>query len=259
MSAGRKSSAEAGSFLVLRMALKMCLQHRLMHPSLSCGTFFESISMMSEKRKNETGISTIKSHGHLQQIKRSVLSMKDKLKYLCRSGFLFRPHWPVIALTTLSETSGISSSIGTHSIWMVTQCKALKYSSRSFKYRSSAAELQPSPTAPLTLSSSGWPSLSSRRRLFPDRRCSYTNGTWCTSPPGPSPALLTLRGLLTSVFKRRLNCASQMLFKENAPGRRGLWTNPWSDWLSGRPCSGRSPGRIQTAHPPSAPDERGER
>lgn len=33
---------------------------------------------------------------------------------------------PVIALTTLSDTSGISSSTGTHSIWMVTQCRALK-------------------------------------------------------------------------------------------------------------------------------------
>ena len=30
-----------------------------------------------------------------------------------------------MALTTLSDTSGISSSTGTHSISMVTQCKAL--------------------------------------------------------------------------------------------------------------------------------------
>lgn len=35
--------------------------------------------------------------------------------------------WPVIAFTTFSETSGISSSMDTHSIWMVTQCKALQH------------------------------------------------------------------------------------------------------------------------------------
>lgn len=34
-------------------------------------------------------------------------------------------HKPVIAFTTMSETSGISSLTGTHSIWGVTQCKAL--------------------------------------------------------------------------------------------------------------------------------------
>lgn len=35
--------------------------------------------------------------------------------------------WPVIAFTTFSETSGISSSMDTQSIWMVTQCKALQH------------------------------------------------------------------------------------------------------------------------------------
>ena len=52
MSAGRKSSAEAGSFLVILMALKMCLLQLVMHPSLSRGTLFESISMTSGKDKD---------------------------------------------------------------------------------------------------------------------------------------------------------------------------------------------------------------
>lgn len=47
MSAGRKSSAEAGSFLVVLMALKICLLQLVMHLSLSRGTLFESISMIS--------------------------------------------------------------------------------------------------------------------------------------------------------------------------------------------------------------------
>lgn len=80
MSAGRKSSAEAGSFLVLWMALKMCLQQRLMQPSLSCGTFFESISMMPQKGKKEkkdfiplrVSISLILSFCHLWQLTFSV-------------------------------------------------------------------------------------------------------------------------------------------------------------------------------------------
>lgn len=37
----------------------------------------------------------------------------------------FITHKPVIAFTTMSETSGISSLTGTQSIWGVTQCRAL--------------------------------------------------------------------------------------------------------------------------------------
>lgn len=40
----------------------------------------------------------------------------------------------------------------------------------------------------------------------------------------------------------------------NRTACKNLWTNPWSYWLSGQPCSGRSPGRIQTSRPLSAPE-----
>lgn len=49
MRVGRKSSAEAGSSFVVRMALKMCLLQLVMQASLSRGTRLESISIMSEK------------------------------------------------------------------------------------------------------------------------------------------------------------------------------------------------------------------
>lgn len=48
MSVGRKSSADAASFLLTLMALKMCLLQRVMHPSFSLGTRLESISITSE-------------------------------------------------------------------------------------------------------------------------------------------------------------------------------------------------------------------
>lgn len=47
MRVGRKSSADAGSFLVILMALKMCLLHLVMQANLSRGTCLESISMVS--------------------------------------------------------------------------------------------------------------------------------------------------------------------------------------------------------------------
>lgn len=51
MRVGKKSSAEAGSFLVTLMALKMCLLHLVMQANLSRGTRLESISMISVKEK----------------------------------------------------------------------------------------------------------------------------------------------------------------------------------------------------------------
>lgn len=51
MRVGRKSSAEAGSFLVTLMALKICLLQLVMQASLSLGTRFESISMISTVEK----------------------------------------------------------------------------------------------------------------------------------------------------------------------------------------------------------------
>lgn len=68
MSAGRKSSAEAGSFMVILMALKMCLLQRVMHPSLSRGTLFESISMISARVRDTVYTHSI-SQRYLQVVK----------------------------------------------------------------------------------------------------------------------------------------------------------------------------------------------
>lgn len=85
--------------------------------------------------------------------------------------------------------------------------------------RNSAAGLTgllPPLPAGLTGSSSGWPSLSSHHRWFQGRRPSYTNETWWTSPPGPSPAPPTLRSLLSNVFFKKKN----LLFCFVAVGER---------------------------------------
>lgn len=66
MRVGRKSSADAASFLLTLMALKMCLLQRVIHASLSLGTRLESISITS---------GTIQK----QEIKNKIFHMKSEI------------------------------------------------------------------------------------------------------------------------------------------------------------------------------------
>lgn len=132
-----------------------------------------------------------------------------------------------MALTTLSDTSGISSSTGTHSISMVTQCKALQptpthFSEQMYKEAYSSFNTQTQYHIcfnVFTWFSFEWPGLSSHRLWSQDRRPPRRDVSSCTSLPRPSHSLRAP----TTLGSTRTQTGKQQMSYSRPTFRRALW------------------------------------